>query len=121
MEQASSHEQLKMQELGGVRGRYLVGASLQPQEHAIVVVIGSIVIWGVVNATPLRTLRGLDGTYGFGQHSIRREMPWSLFRKFAFQLSISDVSKVGMLTRSRHPFQLALPHCIPFGVGWHST
>ena len=48
-----------MQELGGVRGRYLVGASLQPQEHAIVVAIGRIIVWGIVNATPLRTLEGL--------------------------------------------------------------
>ena len=48
-----------MQELGGVRGRYLAGASHQPQEHAIAVAIGRIIIWGVVNAIPLRTLEGL--------------------------------------------------------------
>ena len=48
-----------MQELGGVRGRYLAGASLQPQEYAIAVAIGRIVIWGVVKAMPLRTLEGL--------------------------------------------------------------
>ena len=42
--QPSLQGNLKMQELGGVRGRYLPQASLQPHEHAIVVTIGRIII-----------------------------------------------------------------------------
>ena len=59
LEQASLQGKLKMQELGGVQGRDSAGASRQPQEHAIVVAIGCFIIWGVVNAIPLRTLEGL--------------------------------------------------------------
>ena len=53
-----------MQELGGVCGRYLAGASRQPQERAIAVATGRIIIWGVVNAIPLRTLEGLMAQMG---------------------------------------------------------
>ena len=49
----------KMQEVGGVRGRYLPQAMLLPQEHAIALTIGRIIIWGTVNAIPQRTLEGL--------------------------------------------------------------
>ena len=49
----------KMQELGGVRGRYLPQAMLLPQEHAVALFIGRIIIWGAVNAVPQRTLEGL--------------------------------------------------------------
>ena len=49
----------KMQEVGGVRGRYLPQALLLPQEHAIALTIGRIIIWGTVNAIPQRTLEGL--------------------------------------------------------------
>jgi hypothetical protein len=48
-----------MQVLGGVSGRASAGASHQPQEHAIAVAIGRIIIWGVVNAVPLRTREDL--------------------------------------------------------------
>ena len=58
----------KMQELGGVRGRYLVGASHQPQEHAIAAAMCRIIIWGVVNAIPLRILEGLKAQMAFCQH-----------------------------------------------------
>ena len=49
----------KMQEVGGVRGRYLPQAMLLPQEHAIALTIGRIIIWGTVNAIPQRTIEGL--------------------------------------------------------------
>ena len=49
----------KMQEVGGVRGRYLPQALLLPQEHAIALTIGRIIIWGTENAIPQRTIEGL--------------------------------------------------------------
>ena len=49
----------QMQEVGGVRGRYLPQALLLPQEHAIALTIGRIIIWGTVNAIPQRILEGL--------------------------------------------------------------
>jgi hypothetical protein len=49
----------KMQEVGGVRGRYLPQALLRPQEHAIALTVGRIIVWGTVNAIPQRTLEGL--------------------------------------------------------------
>ena len=59
LEQASLQPTPKMQEVGGVRGRYLPQALLQPQEHAIAITMGRIIIWGTVNAIPQRTLEGL--------------------------------------------------------------
>ena len=50
---------LKMQEVGGVRGRYSPQALLLPQEHAIALTIGRIGIWGTVHAIPQRNLEGL--------------------------------------------------------------
>ena len=49
----------KMQGVGGVRGRYLPQALLLPQEHAIALTIGRLILWGTVNAIPQRTLEGL--------------------------------------------------------------
>ena len=59
LEQASLQSTPKMQEVGGVRGRYLPQALLQPQEHAIAITIGRIIVWGTVNAIPQRTLESL--------------------------------------------------------------
>ena len=59
LEQASTQSVPKMQEVGGVRGRYLPQALLLPQEHAIALTIGRIILWGTVNAIPQRTLEGL--------------------------------------------------------------
>jgi hypothetical protein len=60
LEQASMQSIPKMQEVGGVRGRYLLEALLLPQEHAIALTIGHIIIiWVTVNAIPQRTLEGL--------------------------------------------------------------
>ena len=48
LEQASTQSIPKIQEVGGVRGRYLPQALLVPQEHAIALTIGRIIIWGTV-------------------------------------------------------------------------
>ena len=52
LEQASMQSIPTMQEVGGVRGRYLPQALLRPQEHAIALTIGLIIIWCTVSATP---------------------------------------------------------------------
>ncbi len=39
-----------------LEGATWLESSLEPQAHAIVVAIGRIIIWGLVNAIPLRTL-----------------------------------------------------------------
>ena len=67
-----------MQEVGGVRGHYLPHAMLLPQEHAIALTIGRIIIWGTVNAIPQRTLDGADGTNFIDQCQLGREVSWSM-------------------------------------------
>ena len=109
-----------MQELGGVRGRYLVWASHQLQEHAIAVAIGRIIIWGVVNAIPLRIPEGLMSQMALANIQLG-EHTMELGSHVCFRLGISDVPKADTLSFSRHPSQLALPQRIPLCVGWHST
>jgi len=58
LEQASMQSIPRMQEVGGVCGRYLPQALLLPQEHAIALTIGRIITWGTVHAIPQRTLEG---------------------------------------------------------------
>ena len=93
---------LEAQELGGVRGRYLAGASLQPQEHAIVVAIGRISIRGVVNAIPLRTLEGLMAHMALA-NTQWGENTMELGLHVCFRLGNSDVPKVDMLSLSSTP------------------
>ena len=78
-----------MQEVGGgVRGRYLPQALLQPQEHAIAITIGRVIIWGTVNAIPQRTLEGLMAQMSLTSAALGEKYHWSLFAAM--------VSKLGM-------------------------
>jgi len=48
-----------LRSLNSVRARYLPQAALNPNEHAIAVTLGRLMVWATVNATPYRALAGL--------------------------------------------------------------
>ena len=91
LEQASLQPTPKMQEVGGVRGRYLPQALLQPQEHAIAITIGRIVIWGECH--PAANSGGLDGTDVVGKCCTWGEIPWKVVCFHVHVFGISNVPK----------------------------
>jgi len=114
--QASLQGNPKMQELGDVRGRYLPQASLQPHEHAIVVIIGRIIIWGTVNAVPQRTLEGLMAQMALANIQLGEKYHEAWFASLFSSLASRMCQR---LTCSRfHDTPLNLPFPSAFRLVW---
>ena len=106
----------KMQEVGGVRGRYLPQALLLPQEHAIAVTIGRIILWGTVHAIPQRTLEGLMARISLTNAQLGEKYQGAWFASIFSGLA---TLMCGRLTSSRFndpPLNLSFPSA--FRVVW---
>ena len=109
-----------MQEAGGVRGRYLPQAMLLPQEHAIALTIGRIIIWGTVNAIPQRTLEGLMSHNSWTSANLGDTYHGAWYASIFSGMATLMCER---LTRSRFndpPMNLPFPQRIPSCVGWHN-
>ena len=116
LEQASMQSIPKMQEVGGVRGRYLPQAMLLPQEHAIALTIGRIIIWGTVNAIPQRTLEGLAAQISLTSANLGEKYHGAWFASIFSGMATLMCER---LTRSRFndpPMNLPFPSA--FRVVW---
>ena len=116
LEQASLQPTPKMQEVGGVRGRYLPQALLQPQEHAIAITIGRIIIWGTVNAIPNRTLEGLMAQMSLANAALGEKYHGKWFASMFATLASQMCQKMTCSRFSDPPVNLPFPSC--FRLVW---
>ncbi len=109
LEQASMQSTPQMQEVGGVRARYLPQALFQPQERAIALTIGRLILWGTVNGIPQRTLEGLMAQISLTRAQLGEKYHGAWFASIFSRLATLMCQRMTCSRFNNPPFNLPFP------------